>query len=351
MAPRGEEVVLTRNGGASTLKFALYAVGTDVGTALASGTIETAGDHSASFDKVEGALRDTAVPRPTAVGHRIVHGGPNHVKHCLINDDVVADLAAASAFAPLHTPATLGLIRHAGRRCPGIPQAGCVDTAFHVSMPGVAKVLPIPRAYRNVGVHRYGFHGLPCESIVRQLVVQLPERLIVAHLGNGASATAVRHGQSVDASMGLTPSGGMIMGTRTGDLDPGVLLYLMRVGRLDEPALAELIDYRSGLLGLSGFSGDMRNLHAAASTNADADLAVRMFCGSVCKQIAAMAAALGGVDLVVLTGGIGENDLSAGTAIRDGLSWIRPCPVVTMSTLEDEQIALHTAALVKSAYE
>ena len=216
------------------------------------------------------------------------------------------------------------------------------------------------------GIQRYGFHGLSCESIVHQLANDLPNRLVIAHLGNGASVTAVKGGKSIDTSMGLTPSGGVIMGTRSGDLDPGVLVYLMREKKFDAAMLEDLVDHRSGLLGISGVGSDMRRLHEAASSNADARLAIQMFCYSVRKQVAAMIAALDGVDLVVFTGGIGENDGEARAAICGGLSWIgvsldearnrsannpindaaSRCRVLVLTSQEDEQIARHTRALI-----
>ena len=235
--------------------------------------------------------------------------------------------------------------------------------------------LPIPKELQSEGIQRYGFHGLSCESIVHQLANDLPNRLIIAHLGNGASVTAVKGGKSIDTSMGLTPTGGVIMGTRSGDLDPGVLVYLMREKKFDAAMLEELVDHRSGLLGISGVGSDMRRLHEAASSNADARLAIEMFCYSVRKQVAAMIAALGGVDLLVFTGGIGENDAEARAAICGGLSWIgvaaicgacllpsldearnrsannpingpaSRCAVHVLPSQEDEQIARHTWAL------
>jgi acetate kinase len=215
------------------------------------------------------------------------------------------------------------------------------------------------------GIQRYGFHGLSCESIVRQLAKGLPNRLVIAHLGNGASITAVKGGKSIDTSMGLTPTGGVIMGTRSGDLDPGVLVYLVREKKFNAAMLEELVDHRSGLLGISGVSGDMRRLHETASSNADTRLAIEMFGYSVRKQVAAMIAALDGVDLIVFTGGIGENDGEARAAICDGLSWIgvslnetrnrtatnpisdpaSRCAVLVLASQEDEQIARHTWVL------
>jgi acetate kinase len=231
-------------------------------------------------------------------------------------------------------------------------------------MPDVARVLPIPRELQSEGIQRYGFHGLSCESIVHQLAGDLPDRLIIAHLGNGASITAVKGGKSIDTSMGLTPSGGVMMGSRSGDLDPGVLVYLMRERKFDAVMLEGLIDHRSGLAGVSGIGSDMRLLHEAASSNPDARLAIDMFCYSVRKQIAAMMAVLGGADLVVFTGGIGENDGDVRASICAGLSWAgvrhdnaadqsNPAPAskaggpraMVLPSQEDEQIARHTGAI------
>jgi acetate kinase len=251
-----------------------------------------------------------------------VHGGPRLQRHCLIDDEVLRQLETARAFAPLHIPSALSVIRFAREHFPAATQAACFDTAFHADLPEVAQVLPIPKKLRAEGIQRYGFHGLSCESIVRQLADDLPERLIIAHLGNGASVTAVKAGQSIDTSMGLTPSGGVIMSTRSGDLDPGVLIYLMREKKFNAAMLEELVDGRSGLLGISGVGGDMRGLHEAAPTNADARLAIQMFCYSVRKQVAAMIAALDGVDAIVFTGGIGENDAEVRAAVCRGLSWL-----------------------------
>jgi acetate kinase len=343
-AVKGAAVVLALNSGSSSLKYGLYAVDGDP-VLLVGGTIETldddGDDHGRFFDTIETALKGEATP--TVIGHRIVHGGPHRSAHCRIDDAVMADLEAACAFAPLHGPASLALIRVAGARYPGLPQVACFDTAFHAGMPDVASTLPIPRAYRAGGVRRYGFHGLSCESIVRQLGDDRPARLVITHLGNGASVTAVRDGGSIDTSMGLTPSGGVMMATRTGDLDPGVLLYLLREIRLDLAALATLVDHASGMAGVSGLSGDMRVLRAAATE--DADLALRMFERSVCKQVAAMIATLGGADMLVLTGGIGENDAATGRAIRAGLAWLPGLDIRILPSQEDAQIALHAAAI------
>jgi acetate kinase len=378
---RSELTILALNSGSSSLKFGLYRVSASRTGALLSGAAESIGEPGGKFrvqNSQGGALTcDTApipsqrdaiirigmlleasqMPTPAAIGHRIVHGGPGLRQHCVIDEQVMQKLDSASAFAPLHIPAALSVIRFAQEHFPDLPQMACFDTTFHAGMPDVARLLPIPQALRAEGIERYGFHGLSCESIVHQLGTNLPDRLVIAHLGNGASVTAVKAGKSVDTSMGLTPSGGIIMGTRTGDLDPGILVYLMREKQYDAAALEDMIDHRSGLIGISGISSDMRRLHDAASTSPDARLAIDMFCYSVRKQIAAMMVALGGADMIVFTGGIGENDNEVRAAICAGLSWcgirigetVDPTasriPVNILASQEDEQIARHTWAL------
>jgi acetate kinase len=338
--------VLALNSGSSSLKFGLYGVGPSGIERPLSGEAESIGDKSAKFHakdshgkallsesgaipsqreaiiRIGRLLGDSKMPMPAAIGHRIVHGGPKLRQHCLIDDSVLAQLEAATAFAPLHIPSALSIIRFAQEHFPGLPQVACFDTTFHAELPAVARFLPISKELQSEGIQRYGFHGLSCESIVHQVANDLPNRLVIAHLGNGASVTAVRAGKSIDTSMGLTPTGGVIMGTRSGDIDPGVLVYLLREKKFDATMLEELVDHRSGLLGISGVSSDMRQLHEAAPSNADVRLAIQMFCYSVRKQVAAMIAALGGIDLLVFTGGIGENDVDARAAICGGLSWL-----------------------------
>ncbi len=330
-------VVLALNSGSSSLKYGLFGCEGSRVEAL----------HSGEADGVEGIVRvlaDAHLPTPGVIGHRIVHGGPKLLRHCVVDESVVRELEAASAFAPLHMPAALALLASARREFPHAAHVACFDTAFHADLPDVARVLPVPRALAGEGVRRYGFHGLSCESIVHQMEGELPERLVIAHLGNGASVTAVRRGRSVDTSMGLTPTGGVIMGTRSGDLDPGVLLYLMREKGLDAAALENLLDRRSGLLGISGVASDMRRLHEAAASNGDARLAIEMFCRSVAKTVAAMGAALGGVDTLVFTGGIGENDALVRETIRAELAWLT-LEVRVLPSRENEQIARHALAL------
>jgi acetate kinase len=374
--------ILALNSGSSSLKFGLYRVGPSKIQILVSGQAESIGGPDTKFHAVDdtgAAIRteeapitsqEDAValisrfliegkyPRATAVGHRVVHGGPKLLRHCLIDESILTQLQVALPFAPLHIPSALAVIRFAQAQLPDLPQVACFDTSFHAELPDVAKTLPIPKALRSEGIRRYGFHGLSCESIVHQLTNHVPARLIVAHLGNGSSVTAIRNGQSIDTSMGLTPTGGVMMGTRTGDLDPGVLIYLMREKNFNAAALEDLVDHQCGLKGVSGLGSDMRQLHEATSSNEEARLAIEMFCYSVRKQIAAMIAVLGGVDMVVFTGGIGENDEVVRTMICEGLSWagigqpemrswtaretVSGSNVRVLPSKEDEQIAQHT---------
>ena len=383
--------VLALNSGSSSLKFGLYVVGPGSVERLVSGEAEAIGatgsrfraedsrgavvaseggciaDQRGAVVRVAQLLATLGLPSPAAIGHRIVHGGPRLRRHCRIDDAVLHELDAAVPFAPLHMPPALAVIRFAQEHFPDVAQTACFDTTFHAGMPDVASTLAIPQALRSQGIQRYGFHGLSCESIVRQLVGRLPGRLLIAHLGNGASVTAVRGGTSIDTSMGLTPTGGLIMGTRSGDLDPGVLIYLMREKGFDADRLEDILDHRAGLLGISGVAGDMRRLHHEAGGNPSARLAIEMFCYSVSKALAAMTAALGGVDAIVFTGGIGENDPEVRNAICASLAWagIRlddannraartglisgtssSCTVHVLASMEDEQIARHTAALL-----
>ncbi len=333
--------VLTLNGGSSSVKFGVYDAGEAAVAELSSGEVEHGEADADLFDRIGDV-------RPDAIGHRIVHGGVDLFAPVLIDPAVLARLERASAFAPLHGPAALTMIAAAQARYPGVPQVACFDTGFHADLPDVAAVLPLPLPLREEGIRRYGFHGLSCESILAQLGDAIPDRLIIAHLGNGASVTAVRAGRSVDTSMGLTPSGGVVMGTRTGDIDPGVLLYLLRERGMDAVALERVIDRQSGLLGLSGRSADLRVLHAAG--DAAADLAIRIFCRSVAKAIAGMLATLGGADLLVFTGGIGEHDAVVRAAICNDLTFAGTLVWRTLPSQEGQQIARHVAAVTSGAY-
>jgi acetate kinase len=362
--------VLALNSGSSSLKFGLFNVSATSAEAVISGGVETtasarrrfwardpdgrqlAEEESAGLDQ-EDALQRIAellpAHAPDVVGHRIVHGGPRLRRHSLIDAPVLRQLEAAAAFAPLHVPQALSVLRLAQERFPRCPHVACLDTAFHADLPDIARVLPLPKALQADGIERYGFHGLSCESIVRRLASDLPERLVIAHLGSGVSVTAVRRGRSVDTTMGLTPSGGTIMATRCGDLDPGVLIYLMRERGLDPAGLEDFVYRRSGLLGISGVSSDMRRLREAAESDAGARLAIRMFCRSICKHVAAMIAVLEGIDMLVFTGGIGEHDAQSRTEIGAGLAWAGiggpRCPVLVLAADEEAEVARRAFAL------
>lgn len=323
---RDGHTVLTLNAGSSSIKFAWYRRVEGVVTRVATGETESGAAHHDLLGQVDGLSNGA---QPDAIGHRIVHGGPALFRPVEIDSEITAQLDAARAFAPLHVPAALALIASARARYPGKPQIACFDTGFHATLPDIAAVLPVPRTLRARGVRRYGFHGLSCQSILHQLGDRVPERLIIAHLGSGASVTAVRRGVSIDTSMGLTPSGGVVMATRSGDIDPGVLLFLLREDGVGGEMIETLIDRQSGLLGISGLSGDMRRLHEAAPANPDAALAIAIFCRSVAKQIAGMLASLGGAEMIVFTGGIGENDARIRAAICGDLAWAGVAPGAT----------------------
>ena len=383
-------IVLTFNSGSSSLKFGLFDVRGAQVDPLLTGEVETLGegkarlhaadgvgtvladqpiaatDHDATIGQIFSLLDRAALPAPIVIGHRVVHGGPALLHHVLIDAAIMDQLERTSGFAPLHIPEALAMIRAARLHFPNLPQVACFDTSFHATMPPVAMTLPLPARLRDRGLRRYGFHGLSCESIVRQLGAELPERLVIAHLGNGASVTAVRAGQSVDTSMGLTPTGGIVMGTRTGDLDPGVLIHLLRERGYTAAMLETLVDHESGLLGLSGLGSDMRMLNAAAATDPAARLALDIFRHSLGKALASMVQVLGGADMIVFTGGIGEHDAALRAAIAQSLGWMGAAIDPTRNqagagrisadasrlslrvlvSQEDVEIARHSAALM-----
>ncbi len=270
------------------------------------------------------------LPKIQAVGYRVVHPGPRLNAHQLITPEVMAELCKACVFAPLHDPTVIKIIEETTIQFPTLPHYACFDTVFHQTMPAAASTYALPGKYREQGVRRYGFHGLSCESIVYQLrdaairqQLTFPRRLVIAHLGNGCSVTAVEDGYSVDNTMGLTPTGGVVMGTRPGDLDPGLILYLLRQQsgevQAQAEALEKLFNRASGLLALSGLSNDMRIIHDAADKgNKSAELAIGVFARSVKKAIGSCLCLLGGVDAIVFTGGIGEHDARLRYAILSG---------------------------------
>ncbi len=258
------------------------------------------------------------------VGHRIVHGGPRLDRATLVTSEVVAELHRWSALDPEHLPAALSIVEAMGRVTPSIPQVASFDTAFHRTMPRVAKLLPIPHRYEALGVRRYGFHGLSYAFLteeVRRVAGDAAARgrIVLSHLGSGSSLAAVRDGRSVDTTMGFTPTSGLMMGTRSGDMDPGVLIYLLRTERMGVDEIDALLNRQSGLRGVSETSSDMRDLLARESTDARAADAIALFCYQARKGIGAMAAALGGIDTLVFSGGIGARAPSIRKRIALGL--------------------------------
>jgi acetate kinase len=279
-----------------------------------------------------------------AIGHRFVHGGPDLLAHRLIDPTVRAQLNDAAAFSPLHNPPALEILALAQDAFPVTPQVVCLDTAFHATMPEKSKRFALPRDRLQRGLHRYGFHGLSCESIVRQLGSP-PPRLVIAHLGGGASVTAVHDGLSVDTTMGLTPDGGVMMQTRSGDLDPGLLLYLLRHGETVD-TLEQLLTKASGIAGVSGHGGDLRDLRAA--NDRESELAIEMFTISVAKAVASMGIVLGGLDMLVFTGGIGEHDKDIRAAVAERIACIGSPMIKVLAAEEEFEISRHTARLVGS---
>jgi acetate kinase len=325
---RAVNAVLCINSGSSSLKCALFvsegerrlceggvsaigARGADEQRAwlrVGDRTLERRGhydDHHAALAVLFELISEAKMPEPDLVGHRIVHGGPRHFAPTRIDDALVTSLRELVPLAPLHLPAALDAIAAARARLPGALQVACFDTGFHATMPDVARRLPLPGWVHDAGVVRYGFHGISYEYIMSVLGAPPPARVVIAHLGNGASLVAVRDGQSIDTTMGLTPTGGIPMGTRTGDLDPGVLLYLAREKKCSIAELEHLVNEDAGLLALGGTS-DMKTLLSRRDSDARARFAIEAFGYAVRKSIGALAAALGGVDLLVFTGGIGE---------------------------------------------
>lgn len=348
--------LLVINSGSSSIKFSIFAADGDEPHSSYEGEVSGIGSAHASFafgkvadgkpasesikaeDPIEATGRIVAaisaegLPAIDAVGYRVVHPGEKLHSHVRIDDEVLRDLDEAVVFAPLHDPTAIRIIRELMAHFPALPHFACFDTVFHQTMPEVATAYAIPEEYRSHGVRRYGFHGLSCESIIEQMHREqmrranfaIPHRLVIAHLGSGCSVTALIDGRSIDTSMGLTPTGGVVMGTRPGDLDPGLVLYLLRdmKGSREESfaAVEKLINHSSGIAALSGIRNDMRDTRkAAADCNPRAKLAIDVFTRSVRKAIGGFAWLMGGLDAIVFTGGIGEHDTSSRAEITAGL--------------------------------
>jgi acetate kinase len=343
--------ILTVNGGSSSIKFALFEAGDPLRRIL-EGEIERIGLPEAilrvkGVDPADNFSRSVPAPDHTAavgilmdwaqecmkrgglaaVGHRVVHGGPKYWEPQRITPAMVEELHHLSPFDPDHLPEEILLTEAFHRRFPDLPQIACFDTAFHHDLPRVARLLPIPRRYDAKGVQRYGFHGLSCAYLMDELArvagaAAARGRVILAHLGNGASITAVRDGRSMDTSMGFTPTAGLPMSTRSGDLDPGLGWYLSRTEQVTAKQFHHMVNHESGLLGVSETSSDMRDLLAREANDVRAAEAVALFCYQVKKWIGAFAAALGGLDTLVFAGGIGENAPTVRARICDGLEFL-----------------------------
>jgi acetate kinase len=302
------EIILALNAGSSTLKYALYRMEEGREALLASSSLGTKTESAAALlARTLEQLSERRLPPPSAVGHRLVHGGQSFTAPTLLDNSVLALLEKLIPLAPLHLPPALALVRAALERCPSARHVGCFDTAFHHTLPHVARRLPLPDELDAAGIRRYGFHGLSYEHVLSALGSPATERLIVAHLGSGASLAAIHRGRSIDTTMGLTPTGGIPMGTRAGDLDPGVLLHLLRERGYSADQLDHLLNHEAGLKALAG-SADVSELLTRAGWHDTAALsALELFAYAIKKQIGAYFAALGGLDCLVFTGGIGEN--------------------------------------------
>jgi len=389
-----EEPILTINTGSSSLKFGLYAERNGEERAIFDGLADGIGrdngklelkdaaghvlrSEKINFESAHRALAQAAAwlselsqSKPVAVGHRVVHGGPKLMSHQLITPALIAELRRCIHFAPLHIPPALRLIESAEHAFPGIQQFACFDTAFHATVPQVASRFALSHTLFDEGIRRYGFHGLSYESIVFQLGATPPSRIVMAHLGNGASLAAVKEGRSVDTSMGLTPMGGVPMATRSGDLDPGVLLYLLRVKQMNADSLEKLLNHNSGLTALSDGKSDMRDLQSsAAAGDQEAQLAIDVFCFAIRKVISGYAAVLGGLDMLVFAGGIGERSAVVRGSVCGGLGFLgvmlddssnrsnagtisaagSKVSVRIIPSQEDQQMARHSRALLRKA--
>ncbi|MFP5206185.1 MAG: acetate/propionate family kinase [Acidobacteriota bacterium] len=342
--------VLVLNSGSSSIKFSVYEAGNGERKKLVEGAVDGIGtdlgkfwvkddgkklvdenpplpNRSVAFKLVADAIHSGRFPAPQAIGHRMVSGGPTVLANQRITPELIDEMERYTAFAPLHTPIAVYIMREALRLFPGVPNFVILDTYFHRTIPEISSLLPIPAEYAAMGVRRYGYHGISYESIVWQLQPRVPEKLIVAHLGNGASISAIRGGKCLDTSMGLTPTGGIISGTRTGDIDPGVVLFILKKIAESTPNAVEAADKletvvskKSGLLGVSGISNDMRGLREAIQAgNARARLAVDKFTWTIARWIGSYVAELNGLDMLVFTGGIGENDIASRAEICAGL--------------------------------
>lgn len=348
--PRVDPCVLALNGGSSSIKFALFEArdprkrilaGEIARIGLPDATLRVTGaapadnisravaasDHAAAADVAVEWIKLRAGDGLIGVGHRFVHGGPTYSAPETITPDLIADLRRLSPFDPEHLPLEIRLSEAVSRQFPDLPQVACFDTAFHHELPRVARILPIPRRFEAQGVRRYGFHGLSYAFLMGELTRLVGTkaargRVVLAHLGNGASLAAVLDGKSVDTSMSFTPTAGVPMGTRSGDLDPGLFGYLARTEGFDAARFTRMVNFESGLLGISETSSDMRDLLDRETDDVRSAEAIALFCYQVKKWIGGFAAALGGLDTLVFSGGVGSNAPVIRGRICDGLGFL-----------------------------
>jgi acetate kinase len=347
--------LLTINAGSSSLKFATFKLedapvceirgqlsGIGQGIARLSGV-----DWRADNLKLENHCDAVALLidrlEVAAVGHRVVHGGTRFVAPVKVDAATIAALREIIPLAPLHQPHNVAAIEAVAAALPDTPQVACFDTAFHATMPEVAARFALPETYWEKGIRRYGFHGLSYEAILHRLGNDIPSRLIIAHLGNGASLAAVKDGKCVATTMGFSTLDGLVMGTRAGLLDPGVILHLMRSEGFDLPRLEKLLYHESGLLGLSGETADMKTL--LESDDRRARLAVEIYCTRIAREIGSLAAALEGLDALVFTGGVGENAAPVRARVAQAIRWLGDIDVRVIPTDEELTIARHAQRL------
>jgi acetate kinase len=389
--------ILTLNGGSSSLRAAVFQVGerpsrlvsgkadrigqTHAAVAIAGEETpserapEEARDHRAALDALLGRFRDRgALDGLVAVGHRIVHGGPRFDDPTLVTPEMLTELGRLRALDPTHLPAQIAIVEAAKGLFPELPQVACFDTAFHQTLPRVARLLSIPRRYEAMGLRRYGFHGLSYAYLMEELeraagAAAARGRVVLAHLGAGASLAAVLDGRSVDTTMGFTPTSGIPMATRSGDLDPGVLLYLLREQRIEVDALDDLLNHRSGLAGVSESSSDVRDLLSREASDPRAAEAISLFFYQASKALGALATTLGGLDTLVFSGGIGEHAAPVRARISERLGHLgvhlhadrnqagapvvsldtSPCTVRVIPTDEESMIAKETLRVIDVA--
>lgn len=342
---RDDAYLLTVNAGSSSVKFALFGannltnevlqasienIGQDTSRMIINGVVSPvdAPTHSVATSLLADAVsKEVPTKHIAAVGHRIVHGGSKYYKPQLVTPQLLKDLRELTAFDPEHLPAQLSLIETLSRQLVGVPQVVCFDTAFHHDLPAPARLLPIPRHFANEGIRKYGFHGLSYEFIVTELRrvegdIAAGGKVIIAHLGSGASLVALKDGKSVDTTMGMTPASGIPMSTRSGDLDPGLVLYLQRNHGYTPDKFNHMVNFESGLLGVSETSADMKRLLEIEDSDVRAKEAIELFCYQVKKSIGSLAASIGGISTLVFTGGMGENAPRIRAKICEGLEFL-----------------------------